>query len=94
MERVISLCQGEREEGGRCAHWHLKTPAWGRLLAACRGVRGLKKHFLPVSFGPAVQQREGSCLAGGLLPEPHNVTEFRDRTAELKEVLVHAASIY
>lgn len=65
-----------------------------RVLLAYRGVRGLKKPFLSVTFGPAVQQREGSCLAGGLLPEPHNVTEFRDRTAELKEVLVHAASIY
>ena len=46
-----------------------------RLPAARRGVWGHKKHFLSVPFGPAVQQREGACLAGGFLPEPHSVTE-------------------
>lgn len=66
LETVVSLCQGEQGEGGRCARWHLKTQA--RSAVSLRPVMGFGA-TRSISFlrllGPPSSRGKGPALLAG-----------------------------
>lgn len=77
LETVASLCQGERGGGQvRTLASEDPSPSAPASLRPVMGFGATRSISFLRLLGP-IQQREGegACLVGGLLPEPHSVTE-------------------